>query len=93
MKSREGYGQLSKYASILSQLDNEKEVFLRYCTKYYDQKNASDIEPFPLEKFKQFRWVDVFNFCDRQYQEITDWFIQHMEIFRKFKETTPELEW
>jgi hypothetical protein len=30
---------------------------------------------------------------DRQYQEITDWFIQKMEIFRKFKEATPELEW
>ncbi len=64
VESSEGYGQLSKYASILSQLDNGKEVFLRYCTKYYDKKNASDIEPFPLEKFKQFRWIDVFNFCE-----------------------------
>lgn len=63
VESSEGYGQLSKYASILSQLDNGKDVFLTYCTKYYDPKNASDIEPLPLEKFKQFRWTDVFNFC------------------------------
>ncbi len=68
VESREGYGQLSKYGSILSQLDNEKDVFLRYCTKYYDSKNASDIEPLPLEKFNQFRWTDVFNFCEN-YQD------------------------
>lgn len=78
VESSEGYGQLSKYASILSQLDNGKEVFLRYCTKYYDKKNASDIEPLPLEKFKQFRWTDVFNFCEHHQDNLL------VELFVKY---------
>ncbi len=76
-----------------SKIHNLYEQFKESC-----QRELSKFEPKLEEKeYGYLVWFEKsladFISSDRQYQEITDCFIQHMEILRKFKETTPELEW
>jgi hypothetical protein len=59
VNSKEGWEQLERYTQVLNkyfdndELDNKKEIHLRYCTKNVDIKTL--IEP----KFFQFRWFQI----------------------------------
>ncbi|WP_187296358.1 PD-(D/E)XK nuclease family protein [Tepidibacter mesophilus] len=56
VNSSEGERQLERYSKVLNNIQKEKnkDIYLRYCTKYYDKKDIIDIN------FKQFRWVNVY---------------------------------
>jgi hypothetical protein len=56
----EGERQLERYTRVLHNLTRKsmKNVYLRYCTKYYDKKEISGID------FFQFRWKDVYKFLN-----------------------------
>lgn len=61
--SGEGDRQLERYLEVLKDINltEDKKVFLRYCTKYYDQKDI-------YLNFLQFRWSDIYSFFE-QYSE------------------------
>ncbi|MTI80847.1 MAG: hypothetical protein FH758_08185 [Firmicutes bacterium] len=63
--SGEGERQLERYTEVLKRINyNEgKEVYLRYCTKYYDPKEI------PGVNFKQFRWANIYNFFATYYPQ------------------------
>lgn len=83
--SSEGNGQLKKYAQILIEIEkNEQKVcFLGYCTKWLDGKEAKDYEPLTKERFKYFRWKDVYSFFkyDDKFSsnELVSYFIKYLE--------------
>lgn len=56
----EGERQLERYTQVLHNLTRKsmKNACLRYCTKYYDKKEISEID------FFQFRWKDVYKFLN-----------------------------
>lgn len=60
VNSLEGERQLERYSKLLKIIkqNEDKSVYLRYCTRFYDQKNLEDIN------FMQYRWSDVYNFLD-----------------------------
>lgn len=45
VNSSEGDRQLERYTKVLNEINvkRNKEVYLRYCTKYYDKKDIKDI--------------------------------------------------
>ncbi len=57
VNSKEGYRQLERYSKVLDiyNLENKK-TYLRYCTKYYDNKILKEHE------FKQYRWFQIAKF-------------------------------
>lgn len=59
--SSEGERQLERYSKVLNniQQSEDKKVYLRYCTKYYDKKEISNID------FLQFRWRDIYKFFQK----------------------------
>ncbi len=59
--SSEGERQLDRYSKVLNNIkqDDGKDVYLRYCTNYYDKKDISNID------FLQYRWGDVYKFLDK----------------------------
>lgn len=59
--SSEGERQLERYSKVLNNIkqNDGKDVHLRYCTKYYDNKDISNID------FLQYRWSDVYRFLDK----------------------------
>lgn len=59
--SSEGERQLERYSKVLNNIkqSEDKKVYLRYCTKYYDKKEISDID------FLQFRWRDTYRFFQK----------------------------
>ncbi|NEP39137.1 MAG: hypothetical protein F6K35_07685 [Okeania sp. SIO2H7] len=61
----------------------ENDLFVKLLKLYRNSSEKTPTEDFTAD----------FISSDRQDQEITNWFLQHMETFRKFKEATPELEW
>lgn len=64
VNSTEGNRQLERYGKVLDSIfkEEKKNIYLRYCTKYYDKKNINNID------FKQFRWMDVYRFL-KKYEE------------------------
>lgn len=60
----EGYRQLERYSTVLKAIKEKqnKNVFLRYCTKYYDSKVVKGID------FLQYRWCDIYRFLE-EYKE------------------------
>lgn len=70
VNSLEGYKQLERYKKVLHQFTKHKNIYLRYCTKYYDLKKISNIN------FHQIRWRDIYrfllNYADNE--TITDFF-------------------
>ncbi|WBW96230.1 PD-(D/E)XK nuclease family protein [Oceanirhabdus sp. W0125-5] len=76
VNSKEGYKQLQRYTTLLNNIEKEqnKKVYLRYCTKYYDEKDITDID------FKQFRWNHIYKFLS-DYSE--DKFVkEYMDFLR-----------
>lgn len=62
--SGEGDRQLERYTKVLNNIkqSENKNVYLRYCTKYYDDKEVTNID------FLQYRWRDIYRFLE-DYQE------------------------
>lgn len=57
VNSKEGYRQLERYSKILDIYNSEgKKTYLRYCTKYYDEKTIKE------HNFEQFRWFQIAKF-------------------------------
>jgi len=56
VNSPEGYRQLERYKEVLKSFEGQKNIYLRYCTKYYDLKMIEDIN------FHQIRWRDIYLF-------------------------------
>lgn len=56
VNSSEGYKQLDRYKKVLQQFNKHQKVYLRYCTKYYDLKQISNINSL------QIRWKDIYQF-------------------------------
>lgn len=67
VNSVEGNGQLKKYAQILFEIEKEekKSCFLGYCTKWLDEKASEAYEPLKKERFKYFRWKDIYDFLKK----------------------------
>lgn len=59
VNSSEGERQLERYTKALNNIKNKKNVYLRYCTKYFDQKKINNVN------FKQFRWFDVYELLEK----------------------------
>lgn len=59
--SAEGERQLERYSKVLNNVKQSegKKVYLRYCTKYYDKKEISDVD------FLQYRWREVYKFFEK----------------------------
>ncbi|GAI13700.1 unnamed protein product, partial [marine sediment metagenome] len=53
VESSEGENQLDNYSNVLDELANNKQTYLRYCTKYFDPKDEN------RHDFLQFRWSDI----------------------------------
>lgn len=62
VNSVEGNRQLERYTKVLK--NTNKNIYLRYCTKYYDKKDIKDID------FKQFRWINVYKFFEKYKENI-----------------------
>lgn len=62
VNSCEGERQLERYTKVLSNINKEqgKQIHLRYCTKYYDQKDNN----FNID-FRQFRWCDIYKYLEQ----------------------------
>lgn len=58
VNASEGERQLERYAAVLRNIKSKenKEIYLRHCTKYYDKKEIKNFQ------FKQYRWSDVYKF-------------------------------
>lgn len=74
--SGEGFGQLSNYCKVLDDLKQYEKTYLRFCTKYYQDKahiNEHD--------FKQFRWCNIANFLSSwSDQGLIRTFLEFLEI-------------
>ena len=72
--SSEGERQLERYTKVLNELNNiqGKNVFLRYCTKFYDLKNIEDID------FLQYRWSNVYKFLEEYESEMIDEYLKFL---------------
>ncbi|MBK1809502.1 PD-(D/E)XK nuclease family protein [Clostridium sp. YIM B02505] len=59
--SSEGERQLDRYSKVLNNIKKGQgtKAYLRYCTKYYDKKEISDID------FLQYRWRDTYRFFEK----------------------------
>lgn len=62
VRSGEGFGQLKKYAQILTEQPKTVTTYLRYCTLYSEEKELQD-------NFEQFRWVDIARFLESRASE------------------------
>lgn len=62
VNSCEGERQLERYTKVLNNINKEqgKQIHLRYCTKYYDQKENN----FNID-FEQFRWCDIYKYLEQ----------------------------
>lgn len=57
VNSKEGYRQLERYSKVLDIYNLEgRKTYLRYCTKYYDDKTLKE------HNFEQFRWFQIAKF-------------------------------
>ncbi|MCT4583781.1 MAG: PD-(D/E)XK nuclease family protein [Peptostreptococcaceae bacterium] len=75
VNSFEGNRQLERYKNVLHNLKKKynKEVYLRYCTKYYDKKEIDGID------FYQFRWKNIYNFfCREKRDRIIDSYLEFL---------------
>lgn len=84
VNSREGEDQLNKYYKILlNEKDNYKNIYLRYCTKYQDKKNAKDYSVSGKSIFKQFQWQDIYYFLNKNYRKnsIIESFLGYLEEY------------
>ncbi|MEJ2905156.1 PD-(D/E)XK nuclease family protein [Pedobacter panaciterrae] len=73
--SNEGYDQLWAYSKVLHGLGRYTKTYLRYCTKYHDNKHMTDHD------FKQFRWCNIANFLRKwKDKEIIGQFLNFLEI-------------
>lgn len=61
VNSYEGDRQLERYSKVLKKINEKqnKNIYLRYCTKYYDPKKINHID------FLQYRWCDVYRFFEQ----------------------------
>jgi hypothetical protein len=61
----EGERQLERYSKVLNSIkrNENKDIYLRYCTKYYDRKDVSNID------FLQYRWSEVYKFLTNYEEE------------------------
>lgn len=59
----EGYKQLEKHKMVLEEQPHTLNVYLRYCTQYYEQKDIEDIN------FEQLFWSDIYSFLEQSYSE------------------------
>ncbi|MDD2620330.1 MAG: PD-(D/E)XK nuclease family protein [Syntrophomonadaceae bacterium] len=78
VNSGEGERQLERYSRVLIGLKTEapKNSYLRYCTKYNDPKEITDID------FNQFRWSDVYKFLEcHQENELIGEFLEFLEEY------------
>jgi len=84
VNAQEGYEQLSKYAKILCH--QNKNYYLRFCTKYIEVK--SEDKYFPLEKkcFHQFRWHDIYSFLANSKEIKDDSLVKYFLNFLEKKE-------
>ncbi|AIF45545.1 PD-(D/E)XK nuclease family protein [Virgibacillus sp. SK37] len=71
----EGERQLERYLTVLHSFLDRK-VYLRYCTKYYDPKDITELD------FKQIRWRDVYTFLQKNSKEdsLIKAFLEFMEV-------------
>ncbi len=58
--SEEGQNQLSNYSDLLNELYGYEEKYLRYCTKFYEDKKHIN-----TNGFIQFRWCNISNFLQK----------------------------
>lgn len=65
VNSSEGDRQLERYSKLLRsiELNESKNVYLRYCTKFYDKKDLNNIN------FLQYRWSDIYNFLEENTED------------------------
>lgn len=72
--SSEGERQLERYSKVLNEINTfqEKNVFLRYCTKFYDPKNTDNID------FLQYRWSNVYKFLEEYESELIDEYLEFL---------------
>ncbi|MBX7240391.1 MAG: PD-(D/E)XK nuclease family protein [Bacteroidia bacterium] len=90
VNSNEGHGQLPKYSRILDELSKKgKKTKLCYCTKRYDPKVEISKEESNPHNFKQYRWIDVVNFIQKQPNYPNDILSQ---LFVKFLITNNEIK-
>ena len=72
--SKEGSGQLEMYSKLLDSLNTYEYTYLKYCTKFYDNKIITG------HNFQQYRWFDVANFLRKwQYEEMINEFLNFLE--------------
>ncbi|RZL60173.1 MAG: hypothetical protein EOO93_15125 [Pedobacter sp.] len=74
--SNEGFGQLTNYADLLDELNQYENTYLRFCTKFYQDKAH-----ITKHNFMQFRWCNVANFLSAwKEQELINTFLEFLEI-------------
>lgn len=74
--SEEGLGQLSNYCLVLDDLKQYQNRYLRFCTKFYQDKAHIN-----LHDFRQFRWCNIANFlASWADQEIIITFLEFLEL-------------
>lgn len=73
--SSEGERQLERYSKVLNEIHSfqGKNMFLRYCTKFYDPKNIDNID------FLQYRWSNVYRFLEEYKSELI---YEYLEFLR-----------
>ncbi|MGY3053772.1 hypothetical protein ACVWYG_001973 [Pedobacter sp. UYEF25] len=74
--SVEGFGQLNNYCQVLDGLSQYKNRYLRFCTKFFQDK-AHIVQ----HDFKQFRWCNIANFLSFWSEhQIIGIFLEFLEI-------------
>lgn len=74
--SEEGFGQLSNYCLALDGLTLYQNRYLRFCTKFYQDKAHIH-----QHDFRQFRWCNIANFlASWSDQEIIGTFLEFLEL-------------
>jgi|JI10StandDraft_1071094.scaffolds.fasta_scaffold19614_2 hypothetical protein len=91
VESTENKGQLNKYKNILLKLKKEKgkNVYLRYCTKYYESKKMD----FPF--FGYFRWLDIAKLIHTKYKNeisLPQNLLSHFYVFLQNNDMAEEIE-
>lgn len=75
INSEEGNNQLINYSDVLDELDIYAQKYLRYCTKFYEDKmhiQAND--------FLQFRWCNISNFLQKwKNRDVIKQFLEFLE--------------
>lgn len=90
VNSQEGYGQLQKYKSILGVLSKKgQKTKLCYCTKRHDPKIEILQDNSMTYDFKQYRWIDIANFIQKEPSYSKDTLAQ---LFIKFLTTNNEIQ-